>query len=51
MTVYVLKAVTPDGRKVKWRSRSKKPLEKTRKAALEIGYLRATIKKERKNEH
>lgn len=47
---YVLKAVTPDGRKVEWEHHCKKTLEDTRRACLEMGFRRASIKKRRKNE-
>lgn len=48
--IYVLKAVTPDGRKVEWEHHCKKTLEDTRRACLEMGFRRASIKKRRKNE-
>ena len=47
---YVLKAVTPDGRKVEWEHHCKKTLEDTKRACLEMGFRRASIKKRRKDE-
>lgn len=47
---YVLKAVTPDGRKVEWESDKKIACEDMRKFCLDNGFLRATVKKRRKNE-
>ena len=43
--LYVLKYVTPDGRKGEIRHHYKQSLEDTRKEMLKMGFLRATVKK------
>ena len=49
--MYVLKAVFPNGKKIEWVCEHKKNLESMRKTILEMGFLRATIKKRKeKNE-
>lgn len=42
---YVLKAVTPDGRKVELEHHCKKTLDDTKRACLKMGFRRASIKK------
>lgn len=48
MKKYILKLVTPDGRKYSIEHHNKKELEGTRKAALEMNFRKATIKKIKK---